>query len=72
MANDENPQPGFQGQANDIKVRLIENAILVSAHGRWFGFPDWPTASRHVEARLEALKKARAQAAPTMDGGGRP
>lgn len=47
-----------------IKIRLIENAVLVSGgqHG-WFSFPTWAAAASHIEARLQALKKKRQEVA---------
>lgn len=43
----------------EIKVKLIENAILVKAGPGWLSFETWDKASSHIGARLEKLKKER-------------
>lgn len=46
----------------DIRIRLIENAVLVGGAGKWFTFSGWPEASVHVCERLKALQKKRNEA----------
>ena len=43
-----------------IKVRLIENAILVTCGEGWLSFETWERASQHIAARVAALKAKRA------------
>ena len=56
----ENRESQRQDSQAEIKIKLIENGILVKAGpSGWFTFPDWPTAGKHIAARLEALRRAR-------------
>jgi len=68
MVQNDNSQTGFQNQTNDIRIRLIENAVLVSAHGRWYSFDSWEAAAVHVAARLVALRQARLDSQRVEDG----
>ncbi len=45
-----------------IKVRLIENGVLVSSGDGWFTFDSWEGASRHIKHRIDSLMATRAQA----------
>ncbi len=47
----------------EIKIRLIENGILVGAGQGWFTFQTWERASEHIALRLERLEKERQEAA---------
>lgn len=42
-----------------IKVRVIENAVMVSAGDGWFSYPTWDKASEHIGIRIERLKAER-------------
>lgn len=53
------PEQHRKEEADLIKVRLVENAILVRAGAGWFSFQTWTEASKHIEARLNALKEQR-------------
>lgn len=59
----EKPTPRQQSEYDNavIKVKLIENAVLVGAGTGWFSFPDWEKASHHVGARLKILQEQRIQ-----------
>ena len=49
-------------EKSTIKIRLIENGILVGQEGRWFQFKQWEGkdgASEHVQWRLVALHAKR-------------
>jgi len=45
-----------------IRVKLIENAVLVGAGAGWHSFADWPDASSYIERRIASLKEKRAAA----------
>lgn len=45
-----------------VKVRLIENGVLVSGGEGWFTFATWAKASEHIGLRLERLAKERQEA----------
>lgn len=45
---------------NELRIKLIENAIIVKAGpAGWFAFDDWPKASAHIAARIDVLKAKR-------------
>ena len=50
----------------EIKIKLIENGVLVKGGIEWFSFKTWDEASKHIGARLEKLKKTRADQAKKM------
>lgn len=43
----------------EIKIKLIENGVLVKTGAGWFTFDDDEAAWRHVKARLAALRAKR-------------
>lgn len=59
-------EPKLQQRTADkaeIKVKLIENGILVGAGpDGWFSFPTWAKASEHIGLRLDRLAKERQEA----------
>lgn len=44
----------------EIKVKVIENGVLVKTGEGWFSFPDWDSAAPYIGRRIEALRKKRA------------
>lgn len=48
----------------EIKVKLIENGVLVKVGPEWFSFKTWDEASSHIGGRLERLELARQQGMP--------
>ena len=44
----------------EIKIKLIENAIIVKdGQGGWRSFPTWAAASFHINSRIKALMTKR-------------
>ncbi len=51
---------------SEIKVRVIENAILIKLGTGWLSFGSWTGkggASEHIDHRIKALFKKRQEAA---------
>lgn len=47
---------------SEIKIRVIDNAILIKVGVGWLSFKDWPEASKHISHRIQTLYKIRAEA----------
>lgn len=43
----------------EIKIKLIDNGLLVKTGQSWLAFTSWTEASAFVNARIVALKKKR-------------
>lgn len=56
------PQEQRHTDQAEIKVKLIENGVLVRCGDGWFSFDTWEKASAHIAERLKALEKKRQQA----------
>lgn len=53
------PQEQSASDRAEIKIKLIENGVLVKIGPEWFSFKTWEEASVHIDARLEKLAKVR-------------
>lgn len=53
------PQEQSAEARAEIKVKLIENGVLIKLGPGWLAFPTWPEASAHIAARIEKLKRER-------------
>lgn len=45
----------------EIKIRVIDNAVLVGTAGRWLAFGTWDEASKMIGARVKDLFSKRVQ-----------
>ena len=43
----------------EIKVKLLENGVLVKTGQGWFSFKTWSEASFHINSRIKALLSKR-------------
>lgn len=56
------PEQQRDQDMSEIKIRVIQNAILVKLGTAWLSFPEWTGkagASAHIEYRIQALYKER-------------
>lgn len=58
LEDDERLQQSQSDRA-EIKIKLLDNGLLIKTGPSWLAFPTWKEASEFVGARIKALEKKR-------------
>lgn len=54
-----NPEEQSANDRSEIKIKVIENGILIRTGSAWLAYDSWARASSAIGHRIEQIKKAR-------------